>query len=85
MTPDDIERAFIIEFSVFGNQIGKSKSKAERRERVRQAIYINDRMNDKFQETEMSYCDAFRLAYGERLDRRAATRVLPDDEGDEAL
>jgi hypothetical protein len=83
VTPDDIEWAFIREFSIGGNQIGKTATKSERRERVRQAIFVNDRINERFMGGDMTYADAFRMAYGERIDRRAATRALPDDDSDE--
>lgn len=76
---EDIELAFVREFSHSGNQIGKSTNHAERRERVRQAIYVHDRMNDLFAGEGITYAEAFRLCFGERLDRRAAARALPDD------
>ena len=83
-TREDIELQFIREFSVGDNQIGKSASRSERRERIRQAIYVNDRKDEAFHGHGISYAEAFRVAFGERLDRRAATRALPEpDEGDE--
>jgi hypothetical protein len=82
MTPDEIELSFVREFSVAGNSIGMTASRTERRERVRQAIYINDKANEKFHDPTMTYCEAFRRCYGERLDRRAATRTLPDSDHD---
>lgn len=78
MTPDDIELSFIREFSMAGNLISKTTSKAERRERVRQAIYVNCRMGELLAGSNMTYVEAFRLCYGERLNRRAAIRALPD-------
>jgi hypothetical protein len=78
MTPEDIELSFIREFSVAGNLIGMTASRNERRERVRQAIYVSDKANERFHDPTMTYAQAFRLCYGERLDRRAATRALPD-------
>jgi hypothetical protein len=88
MTPEDIEVAFIREFSVGGLQIGKSPHKADRRERVRQAIYVSGYIATQFHDTPMTYAEAFRVCYGERLDRRAALRDLvdpgaPEDEPDE--
>lgn len=80
---DDIELAFIREFSCASNLIGKSKGKPERRERVRQAIYMSNRINEKFYNEPYNYAEAFRLCYGERLDRRAATRSLPDPDKNE--
>jgi hypothetical protein len=59
-------------------------SRTERRERVRQAIYVNDKSNEKFHDPTMTYAEAFRVAFGERLDRRAATRALPDTGDDDA-
>jgi hypothetical protein len=78
MTPDDIELAFVREFSVSGNLIGMTVSRNERRERVRQAIYVSDKANERFHDPTMTYSEAFRICYGERLDRRVATRALPD-------
>lgn len=78
MTRDDIELSFIREFSMAGNLIGKTASRVERRERVRQAIYLGARTDTQFYDSGMTYAEAFRTCYGERLDRRAATRVLPD-------
>jgi hypothetical protein len=83
VTPDDIELAFVREFSVSGNLIGMTASRTERRERVRQAIYVSDKANERFHDPTMSYSDAFRRCYGERLDRRAATRALPDPNQDD--
>ena len=74
MTPDDIELSLIREFSVGDNQIGKSASRGERRERIRQGIYANDRKDDSFHGEGISYSEAFRTVFHERLDRRAATR-----------
>jgi hypothetical protein len=85
MTLDDIELAFVREFSTSGNRIGQSGLKAARRERVRQALYVGDRAYDTFpllvSGEKVTYAEAFRRCYGERLDRRAATRTQ-DDEGD---
>ncbi len=80
MTPEAIELSFIREFSTGGNAIGKSQQKNERRERVRQAIYVNSKPGHKFDGTTWTYAEAFKEAYGERLDRRAATREPPDDD-----
>lgn len=80
---DEIEAAFIRIFSTHGNQIGKSISRAERRERVRQAIYMNGCADEPFMGEGISFCEAFRVVYGERLDRRAATRALPEPEGED--
>lgn len=82
LTPEDIEYLFIIEFSVGGIQIGKTASKPERRERVRQAIFFNKCEQVQFHDEPTNYAEAFRLCYGERLDRRAAMRALPDDNAD---
>jgi hypothetical protein len=88
MTSDDIELAFIREFSVAGNRIGRSGAKADRRERVRQAIYMGGYADDTFPLPigggKVNYSEAFRRCYGERLDRRAAMRSLPDEEPDES-
>jgi hypothetical protein len=114
MTPDDIETTFVREFSGPGNVISVDMPRSERRERVRQAIYVNCRMNDAFPDDQgttvvmwicphclalvpvdqkhcgscdtlkpvvFTYAEAFRLCYGERLDRRAATHVLPENFG----
>jgi len=75
---DDIELAFIREFSHSGNQIGRTAARPERRERVRQAIYIHGKANERFEGEGITYAEAFRVCYGERLDRRAAARALPD-------
>jgi hypothetical protein len=85
MTPEAIELVFIREFSVGGLDIAKSEFKADRRERVRQAIYTSGQSAWKFGGTQMNYAEAFRVCYGERLDRRAATRESPPvpDEPDE--
>ena len=83
MTPDAIEQDFIREFSCASNQIGKSQHKADRRERVRQAIYVNGKMSHKFYGTTLTYAEAFQRCFGERLDRRAAARALPDDDEEE--
>ena len=84
MTPEAIEESFIVEFSVHGNNIGKSQNKAERRERVRQAIYVFGQMAHKFHGTQMTYAEAFQACYGERLDRRAAQREpVPIEEEDD--
>jgi len=84
MTPEAIEQDFIRELSTGDNQIGKSQQKTERRERVRQAIYVNSKVGHKFDGTTMTYAEAFKAAYGERLDRRAASREPPppEDDGD---
>ncbi len=81
---EDIELCFIRIFSVAGNRIGKTVSRAERRERVRQAIYVMGLSDDAFHgyDATMTYAEAFRLCFGERLDRRAATRSDPEDEDD---
>ncbi len=78
MTPEDIELAFIREFSLAGNLIGKTVARMERRERVRQAIYAGRLINAQFYEEPMNYAEAFRVCYGERLDRRVAMREIPD-------
>jgi hypothetical protein len=80
MTPEAIELAFIREFSVGGLQIGKSPHKADRRERVRQAIYLSSKGAHKFYDTQWTYAEAFHACYGERIDRRAAMRELPEPE-----
>ncbi len=79
MLPDDIELAFIRIFSVAGNKIGMSTSKSERRERVRQALYLSGRANEPFMGEGINFGEAFRVAFGERLDRRAATRDTSND------
>jgi hypothetical protein len=75
---DEIEAAFIRILSTHGNQIGKSTNRAERRERVRQAIFASGQANESFMGEGITFCEAFRVVYGERLDRRAAMRTLPD-------
>ncbi len=70
-----------VEFSTGSNAFGRTASRAERRERVRQAIYVGVLVDAPFYDTGMSYAQAFRLCYGERLDRRAAAQTLPDPEG----
>jgi hypothetical protein len=80
--PNEIEQAFIREFSTRGDQIGKSVNKADRRERVRRAIHVNGRASLRFHDSAMNYAEAFQSCYGERLDRRAATRTVPEDNED---
>lgn len=86
---EDIELAFIRVFSVGGSQLGKTVSRTERRERVRQAIYLSGLTNERLinyrslGENALTYAEAFRVCYGERLDRRAAMRALPEPPDDE--
>ena len=80
MTPDEIERTLIVEFSVHGLQIGKSPNRVDRRERLRQAIYRNGQQAWKFHDTQTTYAEAFEACFGERLDRRAVMRGDPLDE-----
>lgn len=75
--PEEIERAFIIMFSTDGNQIGKSPTRIERRERIRQALYVSRRQGERFTDSGMTMRETFEACYGERLDRRSCAR--PDE------
>jgi hypothetical protein len=70
----DHELELIAEFSTGGLQIGRSVAKPDRLERVRAAIYREGKEAQPFRDCGYDYAEAFRLTYGERLDRRAATR-----------
>lgn len=78
-----IETMMAVEFSVGGLQIAKSRSHVDRRERIRQAIFTSGKAQHRWQDSVMTYAEAFRECFGERLDRRAATRELPEPEGEE--
>lgn len=82
---DDIERQLVREFSVHGIQIGAMNHKQERREALRRAIIKSGRSRERFHETAMVYSEAFEEVYGERLDRRAVPRDIPDEEGDDEV
>lgn len=76
-SPDQIELDFIRILSTNGNQIGKSPTRLERRERIRQALYVSRRQGERFTDSGMTMREAFEACYGERLDRRSCAR--PDE------
>lgn len=86
----DIELAFIREFSVLGNSIGSVLSSEDRRERIRIAIFANNLHDKIFRDTEMTYATAYRKCYGKALEMRRYPRDLipshrsEDDETEDA-
>jgi hypothetical protein len=86
----EIELAFIREFSVLGNAIGSVLGSEDRRERIRVAIFANHLHDKIFRDTEMTYATAYRKCYGRALEMRRYPRDLvpshreePDETADE--
>lgn len=77
MTRDDIELAFIREFQVLGAQLDRTVSFLERCERVRVAIYREQRQAQPFHGSGMTYAEAYREWAGSELEKRAKPRPVP--------
>lgn len=80
MTKDDIELAFIRQFSVHGIQLGGAMSQADRKERIRIAIMREQFQDRLFPDARMTYGEAFRFVYGEPCEKRQGPRLDPATE-----
>lgn len=71
---DDIELAFIREFSSGGVQLGGSMSSDTRRDRIRVEIYRHQRGDQQLQDSGLTYSQAYRKAYGRPIEMRLVPR-----------
>ena len=76
---DDIELAFIREFSVGGVALSGAMSSEARRDRIRLEIYRHQRGDLPLQDSGMTYSQAYRKAYGRPIEMRLMPRApLPN-------
>ena len=87
MKPDEIEMAFIIEFShARHGAIGADPNRDSRAERIRVAIWREDKVRALFRDSGMTYATAYRKAFNLSVDARKHPRgvdglvAIPDDE-----
>jgi hypothetical protein len=84
-TVDDIILAFIREFAGGAeNMLGKL-TQEQARERVRLAIWRNDRARHPFHDSGVSYLDAYRKAYGISAELREKSRESPQPSPEDEL
>ncbi len=67
----EFELACIREFAHSGMQLGPNVSREERRERIRAAIWRENKQNQRWRDTPITYAAAYELAYHKPLDGRA--------------
>jgi hypothetical protein len=85
-TTEQIETAFVIEFSTQGTKLASALlSVSDRRERVRIAILREGREKLAFRDTGMTYAEAYRRLYGEAIDKRKFPRDVIPAHHEEAL
>jgi hypothetical protein len=75
----DLELDFIREFST-GGELLKGLSVANRRERIRVAIYTHKLPHMLFRDGPMTYAEAFAECFGRPLEMRSAVRVQSKSE-----
>jgi hypothetical protein len=74
---EDIDLAFIREFSTGGNNVSMPMSTETRRERIRLEIYRNARAELPFYDSGMTYAQAYEKRYHKKLEQRACLREGP--------
>lgn len=74
---DQIELAFIREFSTDGVILGGAMSSETRRDRIRVEIYRKQRGDLQLQDSGMTYAEAFRKCYGRPIEMRLVPRSNP--------
>jgi hypothetical protein len=80
MTDQDIELAFIRIMANRGTILSApGMSAADRRERIRTAIFSQGLENAIFGKGPETFAQAFQRCYGVRLERRIYTRTMPRD------
>lgn len=71
-----MEMEFIREFAHGGNQIGASISSEDRRERIRVAIYREQKHDKLYFATGKTYAEVFQECYGRKLEARRVPREM---------
>ena len=74
---DEIELAFIREFSTGSNVLSGPMKSDLRRDRIRLEIYRHQRGDLPLQDSGMTYAQAYRMAYGRPIEMRLVPRSNP--------